>query len=137
MSAPRVLFVCVENSCRSQMAEALGRRAGLEVASAGSRPSGRVHPGVAAALAEWGLDVGAQHSKGLAALDPREYDALVTMGCGDTCADVTAALREDWPLPDPRGGDADVFRRVRDELERRIADLARRLAAGRAGAAGA
>ncbi len=128
----RLLFVCVENSNRSQMAEAFARALGgprVEAFSAGSRPSGRVNPTAIASMAELGLDLGAHRSKGLADLPPGPYDAVVTMGCGDACPAVPAARHEDWPLPDPRGLTGPDFARVRDEVRRQVADLLARLGA--------
>src|SRR5215207_3067680 len=103
--APRVVFVCVENSNRSQMAEAFARLYGagrVEAYSAGSRPSGRVNPKAVAAMRELGYDLTTYTSKGLDALPPGEYAAAITMGCGDECPAVRAALREDWGIPDPK-----------------------------------
>ncbi len=134
---PRVLFLCVENSCRSQLAEALGRRAGLDAWSAGSRPSGRVHPGALAALAERGCDAAGQRSEGVDALPHRRFDVVVSMGCGDDCAEVEAPRREDWPVPDPKHGGPDAFRRARDDIAARVARLARELRGDVAREAGA
>jgi arsenate reductase (thioredoxin) len=126
----RVLFVCVENSNRSQMAEAFARLHGgaaVEAHSAGSRPSGRVSPKAIAAMAERGVDLARHASKGLEAVERIAFDAAVTMGCGDACPTVRARLREDWALPDPRELDADGVRAVRDEIERRVKALLARL----------
>jgi len=123
---PRLLFVCVENSNRSQMAEAFARLHGaerIEALSAGSRPSGVVNPRAIAALAELGYDLSTHASKPLADLPPGPYAAVVTMGCGDACPNVPARLREDWALPDPKHMDPPAFRAVRDEIERRVLDL--------------
>ena len=125
-----MLFVCVENSNRSQMAEAFARLHGgdgVEAHSAGSRPSGRVNPKAIAAMAELGVDLAAHASKGLEAFDGVELDAAVTMGCGDACPNVRARVREDWELPDPRDMDEAAFREVRDEIGRRVKDLLARL----------
>jgi len=126
----RVLFVCVENSNRSQMAEAFARLHGagtVEAHSAGSKPSGQVSPKAIAAMAERGLDLSGHSSKGLAAVDQLAFDAVVTMGCGDACPNVRARLREDWALRDPRDLDAEGVRAVRDEIERRVKELLARL----------
>lgn len=126
----RVLFVCVENSNRSQMAEGFARALGageVEAHSAGSRPSGRVNPKAIAAMAERGIDLSGHASKGLADVEHLAFDAAVTMGCGDACPFVRARLREDWALPDPRDLDAAGVRAVRDEIERRVRDLLARL----------
>jgi protein-tyrosine-phosphatase len=126
----RVLFVCVENSNRSQMAEAFARLHGagaVEAHSAGSRPSGRVSPKAIAAMAERGIDLSAHASKGLDAVEALAFDAAVTMGCGDACPHVRARLHEDWELPDPRDLDPAGVRAVRDEIERRVKDLLSRI----------
>src|SRR6478672_10402916 len=101
MSQPRksVLFVCVENSNRSQMAQAFARLHGgdgVEAYSAGSRPSGRINPKAIDSMRELGYDLKAHHSKSLADIPPGPYDAVVTMGCGDACPSIGATLREDW-----------------------------------------
>jgi arsenate reductase len=118
----RVLFVCVENSNRSQMAEAFARMAGADVEahSAGSAPSGRINPRAVAAMKELGYALGSHSSKSLAAVDGMEFDAVVTMGCGDSCPWVPARIREDWQLPDPRDMDEAGYRVVRDEIGRRV-----------------
>jgi arsenate reductase len=131
MSPPRVLFVCVENSCRSQLAEALGTRLGLCASSAGSRPSGRVHPLAVSTMAELDYDLATHRSTSIHELRGQAFDAVVTMGCGDDCPEVPTDLREDWPIPDPRDGGPEEFRRVRELLVRNILELARRLASPR------
>jgi len=126
----RVLFVCVENSNRSQMAEAFARLHGageVEAYSAGSRPSGRVSPKAIAAMAERGVDISSNASKGLSAVEQHAFDAAITMGCGDACPHVRSRVREDWALPDPRELGADGVREVRDEIERRVKELLARL----------
>ena len=123
---PRVLFVCVENSNRSQMAEAFARAHGgerIEACSAGSRPSGQINPRATAFMAERGIDLSAQHSKSLDAVGAEPFDAVVTMGCGDACPWIPAHRREDWALPDPKLLDDAGFRRVRDEIEQRVIAL--------------
>ncbi len=127
---PRVLFVCVENSNRSQMAEAFARRLGgnrVDARSAGSRPSGRINPRAVAFMAERGVELTAQHSKSLDDVGSEPFDAVVTMGCGDACPWIAAARREDWALPDPKSLDDAGFRQVRDDIERRVAGLLREL----------
>ena len=127
----RVLFVCVENSCRSQMAEGFARALGagtLEAWSAGSRPSGSVNPRAVRFMKEKGVDLSAQRSKGLDGLPAGAWDLVVTMGCGDSCPSLPAAAREDWALPDPKGLDDAGFRAVRDEIEARVRALAARAA---------
>ena len=120
---PRVLFVCVENSNRSQMAEAFTRvhgRGRVEARSAGSRPSGQISQRAIAFMAERGIELTAQHSKSLDEIGAEPFDAVVTMGCGDACPWVPAKRREDWALPDPKLLDDAGFRGVRDEIERRV-----------------
>ena len=121
----RVLFVCVENSNRSQMAEAFARihgGAAVEAHSAGSRPSGRINPKAVRFMAERGYDLSAHASKSLDDVEG-DFDAVVTMGCGDSCPWVPARIREDWALPDPRDMDDDGYRAVRDEIEARVRAL--------------
>lgn len=119
----RLLFVCVENSNRSQMAEAFARihgGDGVEAYSAGSRPSGVVNPKAIAAMRELGYDLGRHGSKSLDDIPDVEYDFVATMGCGDACPMVRARRREDWNIPDPKEMDPDEFREVRDLIERRV-----------------
>ena len=122
----RLLFVCIENSNRSQMAEAFARihgGAGVEAWSAGSRPSGRVNPKAIAAMRERGYDLAAHASKSLDDLPPGAFDAVVTMGCGDACPHVPAKHRYDWQIPDPRDMDPEAFRTIRDLIESRVCAL--------------
>jgi protein-tyrosine-phosphatase len=121
-----VLFVCVENSNRSQMAEAFARIHGggsVDAASAGSRPSGRVNPKAIEAMRELDYDLSAHASKGLDAFNGRPIDVAVTMGCGDECPLVIAGRREDWKIPDPRDMTPEQFRGVRDLIERKVREL--------------
>jgi arsenate reductase len=127
----RLLFVCVENSNRSQMAEAFARihgGDGVDAWSAGSRPSGRVNPKAIESMRELGYDLSAHASKPLDALPPGAFDAVVTMGCGDACPHVPAKRRYDWEIPDPRDLDRDAFRAVRDLIEARVRALLAELA---------
>jgi protein-tyrosine-phosphatase len=122
----RVLFVCVENSNRSQMAEAFARLHGgprVDAHSAGSRPSGRINPKAIEAMCERGYDLTAHRSKSLSDLDDVEYDAAVTMGCGDACPWVRAKRRHDWAIPDPRDLPPEQFRKVRDLIEEKVKEL--------------
>jgi arsenate reductase (thioredoxin) len=126
----RILFVCVENSCRSQIAEAFARRhggAGVEAYSAGSRPSGRVNPKAVSTMRELGYDLAQHASKGLGDIPDVEYDAAVTMGCGDECPRVKARRRLDWGIPDPKELPPEQFRDVRDLIERKVLELLRSL----------
>jgi len=121
-----VLFVCVENSNRSQMAQAFAAMYGgdgVEAFSAGSRPSGRVNPKAVAAMGELGYDLTAHTSKGLDAFNGTEIDAAVTMGCGDVCPLVNARRRIDWQIPDPREMEPDEFRGVRDLIGTKVREL--------------
>jgi protein-tyrosine-phosphatase len=130
----RVIFVCVENSNRSQMAEAFARMVGgaaVEAYSAGSRPSGRVNPNAVEAMAELGYDLTAHGSKGLDEFDGKEFDAAVTMGCGDECPLVRAKKRVDWQIPDPRELPPEEFRQVRDLIGENVKVLLSDLGAGR------
>lgn len=127
---PRVLFVCIENSCRSQMAEGFARwlSAGrVEAFSAGSRPSGAVNPRAIDVMAELGYDLAAHKSEGLGELPPGEFAAVVTMGCGDACPRVPARLREDWEIPDPKDLPMEEFRDVRDDIGRRVREILGRI----------
>lgn len=122
----RLLFVCVENSNRSQMAEAFARMVGgdrVEAQSAGSRPSGKINPRAVAAMAELGYDLTAHQSKGLSAVGDGPFDAVITMGCGDSCPNVPAKRREDWQIPDPREMPPDEFRQVRDLIRHKVESL--------------
>jgi len=128
----RVLFVCIENSNRSQMAEAFARMhggPGVEALSAGSRPSGVLNPRAVAFMAERGYDLRTHASKSLDEIHG-EFDAVVTMGCGDSCPWVPARIREDWNLEDPKHLDDDGYRKVRDDIERRVQALLAAIAAG-------
>ena len=126
MKKARVLFVCVENSNRSQMAEAFARMHGaaqLEAFSAGSKPSGRVNPRAVAAMAERGYDLTTHESKSLQQVPAGPYDWVITMGCGDECPWMAATHREDWPLRDPRELPPAEFAAIRDEIEQRVLGL--------------
>lgn len=126
----RLLFVCVENSNRSQMAEAFARLHGgdaLEAYSAGSRPSGRINPKAIEAMREIGYDLSQHSSKSLHDLPRVEYDFVATMGCGDACPFVRAKRREDWSIPDPKDLPAEKFRRVRDLIESKVKDVLEKL----------
>ena len=132
-SPKRLLFVCIENSNRSQIAEAFARIHGggrVEAWSAGSRPSGRVNPRAIEAMRELGYDLSAHASKSLDDLPSVEFDAVVTMGCGDACPFVAARRRLDWQIPDPREMSPADFRAVRDRIEREVLDLLAEVAPG-------
>lgn len=126
MAPKRIIFVCVENANRSQMAEAFARIHGnREVAafSAGSRPSGDINPKAIAAMKEVGYDLRRHASKGLADFDGQVFDAAVTMGCGDACPLVVATRRLEWQIPDPKEMPPERFREVRDLIEQKVKDL--------------
>ena len=125
MSRRRVLFVCIENSNRSQMAEAFARMHGgdaVEALSAGSAPSGRINPKAIRFMAELGYDLTTHASRSLDAIGG-EFDAVVTMGCGDACPWIPARRHLDWALPDPRHMDDAGYRAVRDDISRRVQAL--------------
>lgn len=126
----KVLFVCVENSNRSQMAQAFARLHGegkIEAFSAGSRPSGKINPKAVAAMQELGYDLSTHSSKGLADFNGTDVDVAITMGCGDECPLVNAKQRLDWQIPDPRDMTPDEFRGVRDLIESKVKDLLKTL----------
>jgi len=125
-SNPRVLFVCIENANRSQVAEAFARMHGADLVepfSAGSRPSGIIKPIAIAAMAERGYDLTTHISKSLKDVPEGPYEYVVTMGCGDECPWIPAVHREDWPIPDPKSMSPEEYARVRDEIERRVVGL--------------
>jgi len=129
-SPKRLLFVCVENSNRSQMAEAFARIHGggkIEAYSAGSRPSGLINPKAIAAMQEIGYDLASHESKSLTDIPDLEYDFVATMGCGDECPYVRAKQREDWDIPDPKEMPPEEFRAVRDLIERRVRSVLERV----------
>ena len=121
----RLLFVCVENANRSQMAEAFARMLGgdaVEAYSSGSRPSGVVNPKAVAAMAELGYDLTTHGSKPLTDLPDVPFDFVATMGCGDACPLVRAARRADWQIPDPKHLEPAEFRAVRDLIRDKVRD---------------
>lgn len=116
---PSVLFVCVANSCRSQMAEAVAKSLGggqWDIWSAGSQPSGQVHPIASQLMGELGLDLSGHRSKGLQEVPLRQWDYVVTMGCGEACPTVPARHRVEWAIPDPVGLPLDEARKIRDQI---------------------
>ena len=125
-----VLFVCVENSCRSQMAEAFAKMHGegiIEAYSSGSRPSGVVNPKAIEAMKGVGYDLSKHNSVGLEDVPKVEYEYAITMGCGDECPMITARNREDWTLPDPKHMEPADFNKVRDIIEAEVKDLINKL----------
>jgi protein-tyrosine-phosphatase len=126
----RVLFVCVENSNRSQMAEAFARIHGgndIEAFSAGSYPSGSVNPKAIESMRELGYDLSAHRSKSIGDLRDVDFDLVVTMGCGDACPFVRAKHREEWDIPDPKNLPPNDFRAGRDLIESKIKTLLAKL----------
>jgi protein-tyrosine-phosphatase len=126
MPLRRVLFVCVENACRSQMAEAFARVHGggrIEAQSAGSRPSGHLNVRAVEFMRERGIDLSTQRSKGLSEVAGLCFAAVVTMGCGDACPSVPAARRVEWDIPDPKKLPDAEFRAIRDRIERAVLEL--------------
>ena len=123
---PTVLFVCVHNAGRSQMAAAFLSHlsAGeVEVRSAGSAPADQVNPAAVQAMAEVGIDIAAEKPKILTDQAVRESDVVITMGCGDTCPFYPGKRYEDWVLDDPAGKDVRAVRPIRDDIRRRVETL--------------
>ena len=121
-----ILFVCIENSNRSQMAQAFAKIYGGEniaAFSAGSRPSGVVNPKAIAVMKELGYDLSVHESKSLDDLPDVLFDYAITMGCGDACPLVRANHREDWNIPDPRNMDEVEFRSVRDMIGDKVKEV--------------
>lgn len=130
---PSVLFVCVHNAGRSQMAAAYLTHLGqerIEVRSAGSAPADSVNPAAVAAMAEEGIDMGAEVPKILTTQAVQDSDVVITMGCGDTCPIFPGKRYEDWVLDDPAGQGVEAVRPIRDEIRRRIEVLVDELLPG-------
>ncbi len=126
----KILFVCVENSNRSQMAQAFAAIHGkdkVQAFSAGSRPSGRVNPKAIASMKEVGYDLSAHDSKSIDNYRSLTFDAVVTMGCGDECPFIPTTLRVDWQIPDPRNMEPGDFAKVRNEIEIKVMELLAKL----------
>jgi arsenate reductase len=126
MAAPEVLFVCVHNAGRSQMAAGLlklrssGR---IQVRSAGSTPADEINPAVVEAMSELGVDLSEEFPKPLSDDAVRASDVVITMGCGDACPIFPGKRYEDWELPDPAGQDLETVRGIRDEIDARVQTL--------------
>ncbi|HEX2030163.1 MAG TPA: arsenate reductase ArsC [Actinomycetota bacterium] len=123
---PEVLFICVHNAGRSQMAAALLERLGgdrVRVRSAGTTPADEVHPEVVDAMAELGIDLSARRPTRLEDRSVREADVVVTMGCGDECPFYPGKRYEDWDLPDPAGRSLEEVRAIRDDIRERVERL--------------
>jgi arsenate reductase (thioredoxin) len=130
---PEVLFVCVHNAGRSQMAAGLlQRRAGdrVRIVSAGSEPADRLNPAVVEAMEEIGIDISAERPKKLQDAMVRESDVVITMGCGDACPIYPGKRYQDWDLEDPAGKDLETVRGIRDEIEGMVDALVAELKAG-------
>jgi arsenate reductase (thioredoxin) len=125
----RVIFACVHNAGRSQMAAAFFRQLAdptrAEAVSAGTQPGDRVHPIVVDVMRDVGIDISQNRPQLLTGELARSATLLITMGCGDDCPYVPGLQRDDWPLPDPKNRPADEVRRVRDEIRSRVVDLLR------------
>ena len=126
MSKPSVLFVCIHNAGRSQMAAAFLTHLShgeVEVRSAGSEPAEQVNPAAVQAMAEVGIDIAAETPKILTDSAVRESDVVITMGCGDTCPFYPGKRYEDWVLDDPAGKGVDSVRPIRDDIRSRVENL--------------
>jgi protein-tyrosine-phosphatase len=128
---PEVLFVCLHNAGRSQMAAALldhhaaGR---VHVTSAGSQPAAQLNPAVVAAMTEIGLDISREYPKPLTTDKVQAADVIITMGCGDTCPVFPGHRYLDWDLPDPAGLPLEKVRPIRDDISRRVQEFLTELA---------
>jgi arsenate reductase (thioredoxin) len=123
---PEVLFVCVHNAGRSQMAAGLLDKlaaGGVRVRSAGSEPADHLNPNAVAAMEEVGVDISKEFPKPLTTAAVREADVVITMGCGDACPIFPGKRYEDWDLEDPSGKDLETVRRIRDEIRGRVENL--------------
>jgi arsenate reductase len=122
----KILFVCIENSCRSQMAEGFANKLGqgkIEVHSAGSNPSNEVDKMAIKVMKEKGIDISGQKSKGFGDLKEKDFDYVITMGCKDVCPFVPARQRIEWDIPDPTGKPIEAFREIRDLIERKVKEF--------------
>jgi len=127
----KLIFVCVGNSCRSQMAEGFARHyaqkmnLNIEIASAGSQPAGYVHPDAIAVMREKGIDISHQRSKGISPKELLNYDYVITMGCSDEsiCPANFRGDSRDWGIPDPIGRPIEFYKEVRDEIEEKVLEL--------------
>lgn len=123
----KILFVCIENSNRSQMSEAFAKIYGgneVEAFSAGSKPSGKINPKAIASMKELGYDLSAHHSKSLEEIKQfAPFDVVVTMGCGDACPWMPSKKFIDWQIPDPKEMNEDDFRKVRNLIQQKVEEL--------------
>lgn len=123
---PRALFVCVQNAGRSQIAEAFWQQLGGEARSAGSQPAAQLHAEVVAAMRDSGIDLSDRVPRPLTDADAAWAEVVVTMGCGDECPYIPGRIYVDWDLDDPADGDPVAVRAIRDEIYRRVVELAAR-----------
>lgn len=122
----KIVFVCVENSNRSQMAQAFANIYGKEktiALSAGSSPSGKINPKAIAAMKEMGYDLSTHQSKSINDIPFETYDYVITMGCGDSCPHLPAKKRIDWQIPDPKNMNENEFRKIRDLIAEKVKEL--------------
>lgn len=125
-SIKKVLFVCIENSNRSQMAEAFARMLGGDAViacSAGSRPSGKINPKAIESMRDYNYDLSSHRSEPLEQFEQQQFDAVITMGCGDNCAHIAAAKQDDWALPDPKHLAAEEYAKIRDLIAQKVEHL--------------
>lgn len=122
----KVLFVCVENSCRSQMAEGFARFYGkniIDAYSAGSNPSGKINPDAVKVMGEENIDISSQSSKGFKDLPADKFDYIVTMGCHDVCPFVPGLKHVEWDIEDPKGKSIFFFRQTREKIREKVRAL--------------
>ncbi len=121
-----ILFVCVENANRSQMAEAFGhihKKKGIEVYSAGSKPTGKINPKAIAAMADLSYDLTSHQSNSLKKVEHLRFDAVISMGCGEDCPQIKTERREDWQIPDPKNLSDKAYHTIRDYIELKVMEL--------------
>ncbi len=121
-----ILFVCIENSCRSQMAEGFAKhlaKGRINAYSAGSRPADMVNPAAVKVMQELGIDISGQYPKGFNEVKEINFDYVITMGCQDICPYFSGREHLDWHIADPKGKDIDFFRKVRDDIQEKIKSL--------------
>lgn len=131
MSRKKIIFICVGNSCRSQMAEGFARHYAqqmgldIEIRSAGTQPAGYVHADAITVMREKGIDISRQYSKGFDPQELKDYDYVIAMGCldSDLCPAGFRGVSEDWGIPDPIGRGLEFYRRVRDMIEEKVLKL--------------
>jgi arsenate reductase len=127
---PSVLFVCVHNAGRSQMAAGWLRHLAVDVRSAGSEPADQINPVAVEAMREVGIDITAEQPKKLEYATAQASDVIITMGCGDACPVFPGKRYEDWKLDDPAGQGIEAVRPIRDEIRERVAQLVSEIVPG-------